>query len=57
MACNILFQKFFLGEVKKDLIDGVFQIEKVMPRNGLIGRDVPSYQMLIGEAFTWAGLY
>ncbi|WHZ06876.1 MAG: hypothetical protein OJF59_000629 [Cytophagales bacterium] len=57
MACNILFQKFSNGKVNKELIQEVFEIEKFISRNGLMGRSIPGYHVFVGEAFNWAEYY
>lgn len=57
MACNILYQAFYAGGVKPDLIKEIFDLEKVMPRDGLIERDLPCYHTMVAEAFALAGLH
>lgn len=57
MACNILFQSFFLGNVKSALINEIFEVEKAMPREGTLGRNIPSYHSMVAEAFAWSGLH
>ncbi len=57
MACNILFQAFYLGSIKPTLIKEIFETEKLMPRQGSLGRDLPSYHAMVAEAFAWSGLY
>lgn len=57
MACNILFQKFSCGKVTKELINEVFEVEKLISRNGLMGRSIPGYHVFVADAFTWAGYY
>ena len=57
MACNILFQAFYLGGVKDDLIREIFDYEKQLPRDGSLGKNLPCYHVLVSEAFCWAGYY
>lgn len=57
MACNILFQSFYLRKVNFELINSIFEYEKQMPRNGSLGRNTPIYHTLVAEALTWSGYY
>lgn len=57
MACNILFQAYYLGGVKEGLIKEIFDFEIQLPREGSLGRNMPCYHTLIAEAFCWAGYY
>ncbi len=57
MACNILFQAYYFGEVKSGLIREIFDLEKQLPRDGSLGKNLPSYHVLVSEAFCWAGYY
>lgn len=57
MACNILFQSFYLGGIKSTLIKEVFEMESMIPRDGIVGRNIPSYHAMVAEAFAWSGLY
>jgi hypothetical protein len=57
MACNILFQSFFMGYVKLSLINEIFEVEQAMPREGVLGRNIPSYHTMVAEAFVWSGLH
>lgn len=57
MACTILYQAFYLGNVKPALIKEIFELEQLMPRQGLLGRSIPNYHITIAEAFVWSGLH
>ena len=57
MAYNILFQSFFMGYVKPSLVNEIFEVELAMPREGVLGRNLPSYHTIVAEAFVWSGLH
>ncbi len=57
MASNILYQHYYEGSVKKNLLNEVFELEKTMPRQGTLGRSVPHYHCVVAEALNWCGLH
>ncbi len=57
MACNLLFQHFFLGSIRPSYIEDVFFTEKSIPRSGDMNRNVPIFQMHLAEVLYWCRRY
>lgn len=56
-ACNILYQHYFKGGVERELRKSIEDWEKCLPRNGMLERNLPSFHLMVAEAFCMAGLH
>ncbi|MBS1558414.1 MAG: hypothetical protein JST69_06765 [Bacteroidetes bacterium] len=55
-ACNILYQHYFKNGIERGLRKSIEDWEKRLPRNGNLERNLPSFHLMVVEAFSMAGL-